>query len=223
MEPLLPRVIDGYLDDLVTAQVYDPVAMEMERRASETGFPIVGRAAGRHLERTTRMVGARRVVELGSGFGYSSFWFARGVGADGEVIGIDNDPDNARMAEDYLRRAGLWDRCSTRTGDALTEFAAIDGAIDLVFCDVDKGGYPAVWEAVADRLEVGGVFVCDNVLWYGRVAGLAPEDQDPRVARAQAAVAPHVVEMTRQVVDDPRYMSSIVPIRDGLLVAQRTG
>jgi caffeoyl-CoA O-methyltransferase len=221
VDPLLPRAIDGYLDDLVTAQLYDPVVMEMERRASETGFPIVGRAAGRHLELTTRMARARRVVELGSGYGYSSFWFARGVGDDGEVIGIDNDPEHARLAEGYLRRAGVWDRCSTLTGDALERFATIEGPIDLVFCDIDKDGYPAAWEAVADRLEPGGVFVCDNVLWYGRVAGLAPAEQDAEVAAAQAAVAPAVVAMTREVVNDPRYLSSIVPIHDGLLVAQR--
>lgn len=221
MKPLLPRIIDGYLDDLVTAQLYDPVVTEMERRASETGFPIVGRAAGRYLELTTQLAGARRVVELGSGYGYSSYWFARGVGEDGEVIGIDNDPANTQLAETYLRRAGLWERCATRTGDALTEFAELDGEFDLVFCDVDKDGYPAVWAAVAERLEVGGLFVCDNALWYGRVAGLAPEDQDPEVAAAQAAVAPAVAAMTREVVNDPRYISSIVPIHDGLLVARR--
>jgi caffeoyl-CoA O-methyltransferase len=221
MEPLLPRVVDGYLDDLVTAQLYDPVVMEMERRASETGFPIVGRAAGRYLELTTRMAGARRVVELGSGYGYSSFWFARGVGEDGEVIGIDRDAENSRLAESYLRRTGVWDRCETRTGDALREFASLEGPVDLVFCDVDKDGYPAVWDAVADRLDVGGLFVCDNALWYGRVAGLAPDDQDAEVAAAQAAVAPAVIAMTREVVNDPRYLSSIVPIHDGLLVAQR--
>lgn len=221
MDPLLPRAVDGYLDDLVTAQLYDPVVMEMERRASETGFPIVGRAAGRYLELTTRMAGARRVVELGSGYGYSSFWFARGVGEDGEVIGIDGDPENTRLAEGYLRRAGVWDRCSTRTGDALEELAGIEGVIDLVFCDIDKDGYPAAWAAAADRLEVGGLFVCDNVLWYGRVAGLAPAEQDAEVADAQAAVTADVVAMTREVVNDPRYLTSIVPIRDGLLVAQR--
>ncbi len=223
MDPLLPRAVDDYLDELVTAQLYDPVVMEMERRASATGFPIVGRAAGRYLELTTHMAGARRVVELGSGYGYSSFWFARGVGEGGEVIGIDHDPQNAHLAESYLRRAGMWERCATRTGDALEQLAAIEGTIDLVFCDIDKDGYPAAWEAVADRLEVGGLFVCDNALWYGRVAGLAPTDQDAEVAAAQAAVAPAVAAMTREVVNDPRYLTSVVPIHDGLLVAQRIG
>lgn len=221
MEPLLPRVIDGYLDDLVTAQHHDPVLTEMERRASERSFPIVGRAAGRFLELITLTAGARRVVELGSGYGYSAYWFARGVGEDGEVIGIDADEANTRLAEDYLRRAGLWERCEMRTGDALDHLAQIDGRIDLVFCDVDKGGYPAAWAAVADRLEVGGTFVCDNVLWYGRVVGLAPDGQAPEVAASQAAVAPDVAGMTREVVNDPRYVTSIVPIRDGVLVARR--
>src|SRR4029450_13357579 len=87
-----------------------PVLVGMEARATEHGFPIVGRATGRYLELAARSVGARRVIELGSGYGYSAYWFARAVGADGEVICTDGDADNARLAEEYLTEAGLWDR-----------------------------------------------------------------------------------------------------------------
>jgi caffeoyl-CoA O-methyltransferase len=221
VDPLLPREIDGYLDDLVSAQLSDPVLVDMERRASELGFPIIGRAAGRFVELTARLAGARRVVELGSGFGYSAYWFARAVGDDGEVVCIDGDEANAERAEAYLRRAGLWDRVDYRVGDAVERFEDVQGGVDLVYCDIDKDGYPAAWEAAAARLPVGGVFVCDNVLWYGRVAGLAPPDQDADVAAAQAGVTRDIVEMTREIANDPAFVSSIAPIRDGLLVAQR--
>jgi caffeoyl-CoA O-methyltransferase len=70
-------------------------------------------------------------------------------------------------------------------------------------------------------LEVGGTFVCDNVLWYGRVLGLQPAEQDPEVAASQARVTDAIVAMTREVAEDPRFVSSIVPIRDGVLVALR--
>jgi caffeoyl-CoA O-methyltransferase len=215
-EPLLPREVSGYLTDLALAQVRDAVLDDMERRAADQRFPIVGRAVGRFLEVQARAIGARRVVELGSGYGYSSYWFARAVGADGEVICTDADPANAELAERYLRRARLWDRVRYHVGDALEGLAAVDGEVDVVYCDVDKDGYPAAWEAAAERLRVGGLFLCDNVLWDGRVAGLPREP-----APARDAVTGDIVAMTRAVIDDERFVTTLAPIRDGILVALR--
>jgi caffeoyl-CoA O-methyltransferase len=215
-EPLLPREVSGYLTDLALAQVRDAVLDDMERRAADQRFPIVGRAVGRFLEVQARAIGARRVVELGSGYGYSSYWFARAVGADGEVICTDADPANAELAERYLRRARLWDRVRYHVGDALEGLAAVDGEVDVVYCDVDKDGYPAAWEAAAERLRVGGLFLCDNVLWDGRVAGLSREP-----APARDAVTGDIVAMTRAVIDDERFVTTLAPIRDGILVALR--
>ncbi|MFP4312177.1 MAG: O-methyltransferase, partial [Nitriliruptoraceae bacterium] len=100
MQSLLPVEVDAHLVELVKAQHLDPVLDDMERRADALGFPIVGRAVGRFLELQARMVGARRVVELGSGFGYSAYWFAGAVtGLSGEVICTDTDPANAELAE----------------------------------------------------------------------------------------------------------------------------
>ena len=111
--------VESYLTELARTEHEEPVLVEMEARAAEHGFPIVGRATGRFLELAARAVGARRVMELGSGYGYSAYWFARAVGPDGEVVCTDGDPENARLAEDYLRTAGIWDRVRYRVGDAL--------------------------------------------------------------------------------------------------------
>lgn len=216
MQSLLPIEVDAHLTELVTAQHLDPVLDDMERRADAHGFPIVGRAVGRFLELQARMVAARRVVELGSGYGYSAYWFARAVGAvgadgaDGEVVCTDTDPGNAALAEGYLRRAGLWDHVRYHVGDALEGLAAVEGDLDVIHCDIDKHGYPAAWEAARERLRPGGVFLCDNVLWDGRVARGA-QDDDTRA----------IVAMTREVAQDPRYVSAINPLRDGTLVALR--
>jgi predicted O-methyltransferase YrrM len=117
-----------------------------------------------------RSIGARRVMELGSGYGYSAYWFARAVGAAGEVVCTDGDADNAARAEAYLADAGLWDRVRYGVGDALTGFAAEEGEFDIVYCDVDKGGYPDCWRAARDRIRIGGLWLCDNVIWDGHVA-----------------------------------------------------
>ncbi|MGM0617283.1 MAG: O-methyltransferase [Actinomycetota bacterium] len=217
MQSLLPIAVDAHLTELVKAQHVDPVLDDMERRAEAHGFPIVGRAVGRFLELQARMVGAQRVVELGSGYGYSAYWFAGAVGPDGEVVCTDGDAANAELAERYLRRAGRWAPVRYHVGDALEGLAAVDGEVDLIYCDIDKDGYPAAWAAAAERLRVGGLFLCDNVLWDGRVAGLRPEPDDG----SREAVTDAIVRMTREVAQDPRYVSAINPVRDGVLVALR--
>jgi caffeoyl-CoA O-methyltransferase len=203
--------VERYLTDLAAAEHDDAVLRRMEERAKEHKFPIVGRATGRYLEMAARAVGARRVMELGSGYGYSAYWFARAVGADGEVVCTDSDPENAKLAEEYLRSAGLWDRVRYRVGDALDGLAAEAGEFDVVFCDVDKDGYPDSWGAARERIRVGGLYLCDNVIWSGRVAH--EEDR----SRATAAIREH----NRMVAEDDRYVGSIVPIRDGVMSALR--
>jgi predicted O-methyltransferase YrrM len=118
----------------------EPVLLEMEREGRERDFPIVGRNVGVTLEVLARSIGARRVMELGSGFGYSAYWFARAVGVDGEVHCTDGDPENARKAEGYLQRAGVWGRVTYHVGDAVEQMATVEGEFDIVYDDIDKHG-----------------------------------------------------------------------------------
>ena len=192
----------------------EPVLLEMEAEGKERGFPIIGRLVGVTVELLARSVGARRVFELGSGFGYSAYWFARAVGPDGEVHGTDGDPENEPKALDFLSRAGLAEPIRWHVGDAVTSLAEVEGEFDVVYNDIDKDGYPAAWIASRERIRVGGLYVCDNVLWSGRVA--VRDRDDPRPAYTQA-----ILEHNRLIADDERFVSSIVPTRDGLLAAFR--
>src|SRR5437762_8955083 len=110
MSRWMDDAVENYLTELARTEHEDPVLVDMEARADEHGFPIVGRATGRYLELAARAVGARRIMELGSGYGYSAYWFAQAVGADGQVVCTEGDPANAALAEEYLTAAGLWDR-----------------------------------------------------------------------------------------------------------------
>ncbi len=213
MDFLAGPVMD-YLTDLAAPGVHDPVLDEMEARAREHGFPIIGRAAGRFLEVAARTVGARRVVELGSGYGYSAWWFARAVGQDGQITCTDGSEDNARLAEDYLRRAGVWDQVDFRVGDAVEQLATLDGEFDVVYCDIDKDGYPEAWAAARDRIRVGGLWLCDNVLWEGNVA--TGDDRPGLEGWTDAIVA-----MNRAVATDPDFVTTINPVRDGVMMAVR--
>ena len=192
----------------------EPVLLEMEAEGKERGFPIIGRLVGVTVELLARSVGTKRVFELGSGFGYSAYWFARAVGPSGEVHGTDGDPANEPKALDYLSRAGLAEPIRWHVGDAVTHLGAAPGEFDVVYNDIDKDGYPAAWMAARERIRVGGLYVCDNVLWSGRVA--VQDRDDPRPVYTQA-----ILEHNRLIAEDDRFISSIVPTRDGVFVALR--
>lgn len=213
MDIVDPRVED-YMRSLLVR--YDePVLLEMEAEGTERHFPIIGRLVGVTVELLARSVGASRVFELGSGFGYSAYWFARAVGPGGEVHCTDGDPDNRPKALGYLSRAGLAEPIRWHVGDAVTNLAEVEGEFDVVYCDIDKEGYPDAWRAASERIRLGGLYVCDNVLWSGQVA--EPEADHGRDEKTTDAILEH----NRLVAEDERYVSAIVPTRDGVFAALR--
>jgi caffeoyl-CoA O-methyltransferase len=212
MEIVDPRIED-YLRDLLGGD--HEVAEAMEREAEERDFPIVGRTVGVTLEVLARSIGARRVLEMGSGYGYSAYWFARAVGPGGEVHMTEGDPENQRKAMDYLGRAGLADTVRSHVGNALQIIDELDGEFDVIFCDIDKGDYPEAWRKASERIRVGGLYLCDNVLWDGRV--VTGEDRPGLPSGWTEAVRQH----NRLIASDERYRSTIVPTRDGVMVALR--
>jgi predicted O-methyltransferase YrrM len=206
--------IERYLRDL--ASVHDEqVLLEMEALAEERGFPIVGRLCGQMLEVMARSVGARRIFELGSGFGFSAYWFARATGPGGEIHLTDGDPENKKLAEDFLERAGFSDRTHFHVGDAITEMNAHEGEFDVVYCDIDKDGYADAWAAARERVRVGGLYMCDNMLWFGRVTD-SYDEPDDRPDWTQTINATNLA-----IATDPDWRSFILPTRDGVVAAIR--
>ncbi|HVE76400.1 MAG TPA: O-methyltransferase [Actinomycetota bacterium] len=191
--------------------VEDDVLEEMEHRAKDLDFPIVGRTVGSFFELIAKTVGATRVFEMGSGYGYSAYWYARAVGEGGKVTLTDGDPANVRMAQANLEAAGLASRCDFRVGDAIESLESTEGQFDIVYCDIDKQDYPRAFLTARDKVRPGGLYICDNVLWSGRVASDQEQDDLTRAIR----------EHNELIVSDPHFASSIVPLRDGVMVALR--
>ena len=213
MDIVDPKV-EEYMRTLQTRHD-EPVLLEMEKEAEEKNFPIINRLCGVTIEVLARGIGAKRVFELGSGYGYSAYWFSRAVGADGELHLTDGDPENEKKALSYLGRAGLDGPVQFQVADAVKTLQSIDGEFDVVYNDIDKWEYPHAWEVARERVRPGGLYVCDNVLWSGRVAQNKPED-DVREGWTDA-----IKEHNQAIADDERYLSTIVPTRDGVMVALR--
>jgi predicted O-methyltransferase YrrM len=205
---IVAPAIEAYLSRI--APPADPILREMEALAERRRFPIVGPLVGRLLHLMARAVGARTVFECGSGYGYSAVWFARALPEGGRVILTDGKAENCGAARDFLGRAGLLERAEIRRGDALEILAGEPGPFDVIFCDIDKRDYPRVHPLAVPRLRPGGLLLCDNLLWYGRVAG-PEEDDDTRGVR----------ELTRLLYADPGLVTTILPLRDGVGVSLR--
>jgi len=210
MARIVPRAIDAYLDKLADRGGERMAALE--DRGHRDGWPIVGAAEGGFLHLLARTVSARRVLELGTAIGYSASWFARAVGEDGQVITIEGDPETARLARENLAGLGLSERVEVKVGRAEEVLRGLRGEFDLVFNDIDKVGYPVVYDDCARLLRVGGLLVTDNVLWSGEVAGRS---------RSKETVA--IRTYNERLAHDPRFLSSILPLRDGVSVALKVG
>jgi caffeoyl-CoA O-methyltransferase len=211
---IVSPAVERYMGELASGDD-EPVLLEMEARAKENGFPIIGRLCGRALEIMARAIAARRIFEMGSGYGYSAYWFSRATGPAGEIHLTDTDPGNKELALDYLGRAGLDGPIRYHVSDAFAALEETEGEFDIVYCDVDKGGYPKAWEMGHRRVRVGGLYICDNMLWSGRVTGEV-DDPDVRPGWTEA------IHATNQAIAaDSSFRSTILPTRDGVVFALR--
>jgi predicted O-methyltransferase YrrM len=199
----------SYLESLVPERETEIQAMEA--RARKHGFPIIGPAAGHFCYQMARMSGARRIFELGSGFGYSTAWFAKAVreNGDGEVHHVVWDKKLSHEAQGSLDRLGYGDVVRYHIGEAVQILREATGPFDLIFNDIDKADYPASLPVVADKLRTGGVLIVDNMLWYGRIF----DEQN------NSADTVGIHEMTRLLTESEEWVTTLVPIRDGLMVA----
>jgi caffeoyl-CoA O-methyltransferase len=203
---LFSPLLEGYLEAL--AEPEDLLLQEMTREGRRRGFPIVGPQVGRFLEALARALGARRIFELGSGFGYSTIWFARALPNGGVIHHTDGAQANSAQAREYLWRAGLSPKVVFHVGDAIEILRKLEDPepFDIVFCDIDKHQYPDALDVMRQRVRVGGAIVIDNLIWGGKVADSKVRDADTEGVR----------QYTRRMWSDGDFLSALLPIRDGV-------
>ncbi len=200
-----PR-IEKYLKNLSSEK--DPLLLAMERMGHRQDFPIVDRLVGRLLYLLTRLKDPKLVVELGSGFGYSAYWFARALNR-GKVILTEYDGKNIDLAKKTFMQAGLTQRAVFHVGDAIA-IAKRYKEIDILFIDIDKHQYLQAIKTLLPNLRRNALIIADNTLWYGRVAGKRKDRETQGIQAFNAYLFSH---------DD--FFTTIVPLRDGVLLAQK--
>jgi caffeoyl-CoA O-methyltransferase len=186
----------------------DLMAVTAEKTGRRAGMQI-GPDQGALMELLVRLVGAKRIVEIGTFTGYSALCLARAAGPDGRLTCCDISEEWTSIGRSFWERAGVADRIDLRIAPAIETVRSLpkDDVIDLAFIDADKTGYAAYLEELIPRLRRGGLILVDNTLWGGRVVQTAAEDDaDTKALKA----------FNDAVAADDRLESFILPIGDGL-------
>jgi predicted O-methyltransferase YrrM len=203
---LMNRLVEDYLSDIVPER--DSVLMDMEELAAKEDFPIIGPLVGRLLYIMTKASGANRVLEMGSGFGYSAYWFAKAVGKDGKVVCTDDHDENEQRAQGFFKRGRIVDRVEFHVGDALKLVDKIEGEFDIIFIDIEKASYPKALRKALPRLRKGGLLIADNALRKGKIFDKRPD-----------ADTAGILTFNRMLYTSKDLFTSIVPLRDGVSIS----
>ena len=182
--------------------------LEMERIAKEKNFPIVDRLVGRLLFVLTKLRKPNLVVELGSGFGYSAYWFSRAL-ERGKIVLAEYDKKNLDQAKKTFRESGLIRKAEFRVGNAI-EIAGGYRNIDILFIDIDKHQYLEAVTTLMPNLSRNALVIADNSLWYGRVTGRKRDRDTLGIKR-----------FNEFMFASGDFFTTIVPLRDGVLVAYK--
>ena len=210
MDILAPELTE-YLENVVPPRSRE--LQKMEAYAAKHSFPIIGPICGHLLYQITRSLKARRVFEMGSGFGYSTAWFAQAVkeNGGGEVHHVVWEEQLSKLAREHLKALGYDGLIKYTMGEAIQTLHAAKGPFDIIFMDINKEDYVKALPTIYEKLRVDGLLIVDNILWSGRI--FDKKDQSP----ATEAIR----ELTGMVMNNDRWVASIIPLRDGLLVATK--
>ncbi|MGI5170605.1 O-methyltransferase [Spirillospora sp. CA-253888] len=220
---------DGFKTVVMTPQIHayiqaraeppSPAQRRLIERTRALGGPAemqIPPEQGAFLTLLTALIGARRVVEVGTFTGYSTLCIALGLAPGGTIVTCDLSAEWTQIAQDAWREAGVADRIDVRLGPAAQTLDMLSAApeLDLVFLDADKRGYLGYWEQLVPRVRPGGVLLADNVLYGGDAAHPGADTDGSGNAAAIRAFNHHVRA-------DDRVTSVLLPIADGLTLARK--
>jgi predicted O-methyltransferase YrrM len=185
----------------------DEVLQEMEDIAKKNGFPIIGPLVGRLLYQIALITKPKRIFEMGSGYGYSAYWFAKATPNTTKIICTDGSEENAKTAKEFFKRGKINKKIEFKVGNALEIIDRTPGKFDIIFNDIDKEQYPEAFYKAVAKLKKGGLFISDNVLWSGKIL-------DKEIDEATMGI----IKFNDLIYTSKELFTTIIPIRDGVSV-----
>ena len=203
----------NFIDENIEEYAFDHTSYEGDllRQLEEETYKkleipqmTTGRIEARLLKLLARLVGAKRILEIGTFAGYSALSMAEALPEEGELVTCEIDPEAIIFAKKYFNLSEHGKKITLMEGPALESLKKISGPFDMAFIDADKENYNNYYEAILPLIRSGGLMAIDNVLWSGRV--LDPQDKSDKA----------IHQLNERVIQDERVESVLLTVRDGL-------
>ena len=206
------------LDEYVVAHSEDEPEL-LRQLSRETYQKILqprmlsGHYQGRLLSMISKLVNPENILEIGTYTGYSALCLAEGMQKNGKLDTIDINEELFDFQRKYFDKSKYGHQIFQHVGDALEIIPKLNKMFDLVFIDADKENYSNYFEAIINKLNIGGIILSDNVLWSGKVLETKFKKDDTST--------PALIEYNKLLKEDPRVETVVLPIRDGLTISRK--
>ncbi|MGE5633282.1 MAG: O-methyltransferase [Caulobacteraceae bacterium] len=188
----------------------DGILREMEEYAEENHVPIITPEVAGFLSVLIKSNHVKSILEVGTAIGYSAILMGQSAGEGFSIITIERNEETAQIAEKYIKQAGFSENIKVITGDAEEILKAIDGKFDMIFVDAAKGQYMEFFKNSIGNLKVGGLYICDNVLFRGMVA------ERSLLIRRKITIVKRLKKFLSYISDCDSLQTTVIPMGDGI-------
>lgn len=203
--------INSYLTGLIPS--HEGILKELENYAQQYNTPIVTPDVAGLLKVMIKSVNGKRILEVGTAIGYSAILMGLAAGEGFSITTIERNEENAAIAIENIKRAGMEQNIKVLTGDASEVLGQVEGTYDMIFCDAAKGQYMDFFEKSIGKLKIGGLFICDNVLFRGMVA------ERSLLIRRKITIVKRLKKFLHYISNNESLQTTIIPMGDGVSIS----
>lgn len=203
--------INSYLIDLIPQN--EGILKELETYAIEHHTPIVTPEVAGLLKAMIKSLGAKNILEVGTAIGYSAILMGLSAADDFRITTIERNEENACLALQNIEKAGMKQNIKVLIGDASELLDQVEGSYDIIFVDAAKGHYMDFFEKSIDKLKIGGLFICDNVLFRGMVA------ERSLLVRRKITIVKRLKKFLHFISNNESLQTTIIPMGDGVSIS----
>lgn len=189
------------------------ILKDMEEYAETNHVPIITPDIAGLLAVLIKTANVKSILEVGTAIGYSAIYMGQYAGAGFSVTSIERNEESADVARKYIEKAGFSDNIKVITGDAEEILKTVSGSFDMIFIDAAKGQYMEFFKDSIDKLRIGGLFVCDNVLFRGMVA------ERSLLIRRKITIVKRLKKFLSYISSCEGLQTTVVPIGDGISIS----
>ena len=171
---------------------------------------LSGHLQGRVLSMFSKLVNPENILEIGTYTGYSALCLAEGLKPDGTLHTLDINEEYTAVAKRYFTKSEFGKNIKQHIGNALDIIPSFNCKFQLVFIDADKENYANYFDAIIDKMDVGGLVIADNVLWSGKVTEKQKDEETTALDN-----------YNKKIVASDRVETVLFPVRDGLMISRK--